>query len=181
MLTGQPILAVCAGSWRLWETLGGRVHEVSDHCYSSMPYILNDGTIGNNKQVHRIELKPQSLVKQALQPDRNTQQPLASNPTVNSVHWLAPDEKTTPKNIAISARARPDSLIAPKNRQGREMECEEDTVEAFENISGSPVMGIGWHPESYHKNNPSREESRHLSLINYMRKPAMLIKPREKC
>ena len=63
---GQPILAVCAGSWQLWGAFGGRTKTVSDHCYANMPYIVTDGSVGNNVPVHRVRLAANTIVSGAM-------------------------------------------------------------------------------------------------------------------
>ncbi len=170
---GQPILAICAGSWCLWEAFGGKVIPVSDHLYANMPYIVTDGSLGNNKQIHRIKLTPATLVHGAMHIKQAT--PLRKNPTVNSIHWAAPDSTTTPNMLVVSAVAVPDADMVTNNRQGEQMHPEADTVEAFETAYGAPMVGIQWHPEAYYKTNPGHkvdtdESQRHLNLIIYMAK-----------
>ena len=43
------------------------------------------------------------------------------------------------------------------------MKPEEGLVEAFESVSGSPIMGIQWHPEGYSDKDPA-----HGNLLKYM-------------
>lgn len=52
--------------------------------YSNMPYILDSGGVGNNKQIHRIKLNPNTIVTGAMYLDQRVND---DNPTVNSVHW----------------------------------------------------------------------------------------------
>lgn len=163
---GQPILAICAGSWRLWEAYGGVTKAVSGHLYSQMPYVITNGGIGNNKQIHRITLEADTLLAKAMQVKNRS---LSERPTVNSVHWKSPDSQTTPSSLVVSATAIPDEDLHPRNRNG-DMSPEAE-VEAFEAKNGAPVLGIQWHPEAYYKNQDADNESeRHLNVIRYMAK-----------
>ncbi len=163
-LTGQPVLAICAGSWTLWNAYGGTTKAVEDHVYSSMPYIVSDGGIGNNKQIHQVVLKQHTFTYGAL-----SKPGLAACPTVNSVHWLAPDPQSLPNILEISATAKIDEHIEVSSRQGELMQPEENSVEAFETKYGAPMIGIQWHPECFYtKQHKTSEQKRHLSLIEYM-------------
>ena len=135
--TGQPILAICAGSWSLWNYFGGKTKEVSHHACRRMPAIkASDGKIGWNIQVHRLTIENGSMLSNFTGNKKK--------PKVNSVHWLAPDEVTTPKGVTVCARSKKDGAIAPSN-----MNTEDASVEAFETTDGAPVLGVQWHPEAY--------------------------------
>jgi gamma-glutamyl-gamma-aminobutyrate hydrolase PuuD len=167
LLHGRPILAVCAGSWRLWESLGGKLKAVDDHCYANMPYIVTNGDVGNNVAVHRITIKPRALIadcmtiKDEVSPEQY--------PKVNSVHWMAPDPSFCPDKVSVSAKAKVDNAIKIKKRSSNKMTPTEDTIEAFERY-GSPTLGVLWHPEAYYQKNPDLENERHLNIIRYMAK-----------
>lgn len=173
---GQPILAICAGSWRLWEGFGGTTKDVDGHSYSNMPYIVNDGGVGNNKQIHDIKLRQATLLAGAMRVHKKDK-PLTRT-TVNSVHWKAVDERIVPNMLALSATAVANKALEPRNRQG-EMSPER-TVEAFETKYGAPMLGIQWHPEAYYNNKESVENAakHHLCLINYMAKAGDAYKAR---
>lgn len=162
-LTGQPILAICAGSWTLWQSFGGTLKEVEHHVYSSMPYLVTDGGVGNNKQIHEVTLLNNTIVSGVM--NRNIQ----TNPEVNSVHWMAPNETNIPNMLEICAHSRHSLQHDVLNRQGNIMVPENNTVEAFETKYGAPMIGIQWHPECYYsKQKTSEEQQRHLNLIHYM-------------
>lgn len=161
-LQGRPILAVCAGSWRLWEAYGGRTKEVKDHNYNGGMLRLNDeGVVTYNVHVHDVRIEPKTLLSSIVSPKSEE----ASIKEVNSVHWLAPDDTakvSLPKDkqtqsyvralyasLKVSGRSVADPEVSLKTRQGEKMEPEEETVEAFETLSGAPVIGIQWHPEAY--------------------------------
>lgn len=167
---GQPILAVCAGSWRLWEKHGGTTRPIEGHNYSSMPYIVADGSIGNNVEIHSIQLKQDTLLAGAMNPKKLTVTPFLR---VNSVHGEVPNEKLVPPLLEISAIAINDHGLAPKkNRGGLIMEPEAGSIEAFESNYGAPHIGVVWHPEAYYKNTGGidTESKKHLNLIEYMAK-----------
>lgn len=163
-LCGQPVLAICAGAWTLWESYGGNIRTTPGHLYSSMPYLLNNGTAGNNRQVHRVSFTVGSMLSGAAK-WRKLGLP---NLSVNSVHWQVVDEKTTPDIFETTAVSVPDSQIAPKNRQGFQLEPEAGTIEAFESRHGTPVLGIQWHPEAYFAKSITPQETPHLNLLRYM-------------
>ena len=152
MLRGQPILAVCAGAWRLWEqgaslsnpsltaaALRNTLSPVKDHAYKRMMSITTSGRVGYNVDLHFVVVEPGSMLHAA------TAQ--CTKFTANSVHWKSPDETQTPAVFTISAISKGDSSMTQKSRQGIVLRPEEGKVEAFEAIRGSPTLGIQWHPE----------------------------------
>jgi len=167
LLRGRPILAVCAGSWRLWESLGGKLISVDDHCYSGMPYILSNGDAGNNVAIHRVALTSHSLVDDCMKIKGDTK--VVKYPTVNSVHWMAPDPSTCPEKVIVSAKARADASMVVKKRCGNAMAPTDNSIEAFERY-GSPTVGVLWHLEAYYQKNPDKENKRHLNIVRYMAK-----------
>ncbi|CAF1462467.1 unnamed protein product [Adineta steineri] len=142
-LRGQPILAVCGGCWILWRFFGGRVVPVTDHSYSKTPSIKIDGDVAYNMQIHRIDIKENTMLSQIIYPVQNIQF------MVNSVHWDAP-HGPVPDALIVSATAVQDAKIAPRSRQSHRMRPTNNSIEAFETIHGAPVMGIQWHPEAYY-------------------------------
>jgi|GEM_PF-4261160 len=166
-LYGQPVLTICGGSWKLYKFFGGVVNTVTDHCYSSMPYIVSNGGIGNNVQVHRIMFNPNTMVKSAMSLWSNKTYTPSQFPKVNSVHWKVPDITNVPGDLEISALSVPGEWSV-NGRQGK-MNSEAGTVEAFETKFGAPMVGVLWHLEAYFSNKDySYEDERHLNLIKYM-------------
>lgn len=166
-LRGQPVLAVCAGSWRLWEALGGELEEVTDHSYGGGMIRLNEmGKIGYNKQIHRIKVEQDTLLGAIMKTTTE-----ADMPSVNSVHWKAPSAKKVPSLARVSARAAADDKIAPNTRQGTQMEPQNDTIEAFENQYGAPFLGIQWHPEAYTRDDSDEmSPDKHIAILEFMAK-----------
>lgn len=165
---GQPILAVCAGSWQLWKAFGGTTQSVLDHCYASMPRIGVNGDVVNNVQIHRIKLTANTIVAGAMQ-IKSVGAALATRPKVNSVHWEAPDEKNVPALLEISAVARVDEGLAPNSRSGKgQMQPTRGSVEAFEMKHGVPTVGIQWHPEACFKYKQTLEDKRHSNILKTM-------------
>lgn len=167
LLRGQPILAVCAGSWRLWEALGGELAEVQDHSYGGgMIRLSADGKIGYNKQIHRIKTEKNTFLEAIMETtDENCL------PSVNSVHWKAPSSKKVPFLATLSAKAMVDDKIAPNTRQGVQMKPQSESIEAFESKYGVPFLGIQWHPEAYTKaDSKEMTPEKHLAILQYMAK-----------
>jgi hypothetical protein len=146
-----------------------------------MPSINVDGTIGNNVKIHKVEIASASMLASMVSTydHRKRNFKVSSSLTVNSVHWKAPNVDTMPvitemsddgeerevrKALTIAARAQYDAKVAPKGK-----EPEDDTVEAFEQYSGAPLLGIQWHPEAYN-NDGSEESAAHRQILTYMAK-----------
>ncbi|HUX79980.1 MAG TPA: gamma-glutamyl-gamma-aminobutyrate hydrolase family protein [Alphaproteobacteria bacterium] len=184
MLTGRPILAVCGGAWRLWEAYGGTTKEIKDHNYSGGMLRLNEcGVVTYNIPIHDIKTVPHTLLTSIM--NKNSAQEVRK--AVNSVHWLAPDDNasvTLPSNkdqhthfkalyelLQVSARSIANPNISLKTRQGEVMKPEEETVEAFETLRGSPIVGIQWHPEAYCRYKEGTNiyyDSKHNSILKFM-------------
>ncbi len=145
---GQPILAVCAGSWTLWESFGGTLKAVADHNYGgAMPRMsTSSAQVCNNKMIHDIETVRNSFVHNAMFSKKS----IINSTSVNSVHWNAVDDLSLvhTNNLKISANSKRNDAIAPKSRQSELMKPE-SCVEAFETIHGTPMVGIQWHLEAF--------------------------------
>ena len=169
---GQPILAICAGSWRLWQSRGGALVETTDHCYAGGMIRLDKGgkNACSNVQIHDIKIKTNSHLVNAMQ-DATTGK-IPKRMSVNSVHWMAVDPDTTPENIRISAKSKHTPDLSLKNRQSEIYQPDENTVEAFETIHGAPNMGIQWHPEGYNRVEKRKpwDSMPHVGILTYMAK-----------
>lgn len=185
-LKGRPILAICGGSWRLWEAFHGTTKSVTDHNYNAgMVRLSNYGYITYNVQIHSIEIQGESLLARAMRYPISSQ----SLTTVNSVHWLGVNDAAGPhfsgqvdsrateealyNSLVMSARAKRNPLISLQDRHQRIMTPEEDTVEAFESRHGAPLFGIQWHPEAYFDYLVDRHhctDQHQVSLLQYMAK-----------
>lgn len=160
LIRGQPILSICAGSWRLWEAIGGKIDEISDHNYGGgmIRISATTGRVGYNKQIHRIHINGDTVLNMIMGP--------GNRPTVNSIHWKAPSPIDIPFLAKISAYSVEDTTIAPNSRQGTQMIPESGTIEAYENTYGSPFFGIQWHPEAYSVNEENGDK--HQAILCYM-------------
>ena len=162
---GQPVLAVCAGSWTLWQAFGGQVIPVADHNYGgAMPRLSkSEPKICNNKMIHRVDPKPHSFLSGAM----GFKEIITEKPMVNSVHWNAPDNapEKVPTTLEITATSVKDNEIAPLSRQANQMQPD-DSSEGFETKFGVPMLGIQWHPEAF---NPG-ENQRQASIFKFMKK-----------
>lgn len=181
---GQPILAICGGSWQLWEYFGGKVKEVKEHnCRSGMPRIKDStGKIGHNIQIHRIQIDEKASILKSAMAYNRLGHTADVNFSVNSVHWQACDAeaKETPDCFQVSAVAIRDDKLAPKNNKGEKMQPEEGTVEAVESKNGAPILGIQWHPDAYTKNTPAKYHPvNQQHLIKYMAQAGQTYKNRQ--
>lgn len=144
---GRPILAICAGSWTLWEALGGTLKVVSDHNYGGgMPRISAQGKMSYNKHVHDVEVTQGTLLGDAMAlGDTQEERTLPAN----SIHWLAPDDTVVPPNFEIAAKSKRNAEVSIQTRQATQMAPQEDSVEGFCSKFGAPVAGFVWHLEAF--------------------------------
>ena len=142
---GQPVLAICAGSWELWEHFGGTTIHVENHQHLPMINLDSDGHTTNNTQVHYISVENGSLLASVM--------PCRMPILVNSIHGKAVSDEIVPDIFTVIARSI-DS----------EDEAEINVIEAFETKHGAPMFGIQWHPEAYERG------SAHANILSYMAK-----------
>jgi gamma-glutamyl-gamma-aminobutyrate hydrolase PuuD len=165
---GQPILAICAGVWRLWNQLiistrypdaasaGGLMNEprldllsttitVTDHCYSSMIRLDQHGILPcNDKIIHLNDIVPDSHLQSMM----STRTSIVQVIEANSVHWKAVNPVIImPDNVRISATSRTHPGVTSLTRHQKVFSPTEHSVEAFENIHGAPIMALQWHAE----------------------------------
>lgn len=153
MARGIPILAVCAGSWRLLEAFGGQVRELSSDEIGTH----YGGGFNQNHGLHVLApSKSPGVVTSASMPFDPKKQGHQGGGLVfsgaNSTHWAV--AKTTSGDLA----KRPES--AKLNRTSDKLDPSQllsisakepstGTVEAFESKHGAPIVGAQWHPESF--------------------------------
>ncbi len=174
-LRGQPILAVCGGAWAVWEHWAKQpgqtknppknlLIKATSHSYrGGMPRPnMKTGKVSHNKQVHRIKFTNQAnLLKAAMR--YNEFQQRNPYPSVNSVHWQAPNHEVDVPGMVISAYAVADDKLVKQNKLA-------ETVEAFETAYGAPVLGLQWHPEAYFSTITKAKyfPQQHNALLRYM-------------
>tara|TARA_R110002110_G_scaffold415856_3_gene658488 strand:+ start:68262 stop:69293 length:1032 start_codon:yes stop_codon:yes gene_type:complete len=161
---GRPILAICAGSWTLWEALGGTLVSVDGHNYGGgMPRINAKGTMTYNVHIHDVRVKKNSLLHTAMALGNSQQERLLP---ANSIHWMAPNSESLPSNFEVSATARKSPSVLLKTRQKTVMTPDDNTVEAFSSLHGVPILGFVWHPEAFDfKKNSGAELSNSKALL----------------
>lgn len=164
LLRGQPILGLCAGSWRLWQALwirdgftGQYLKTVTDHSASRMMSLSETKPkVGYNSMMHGLQWDKASLLYDFLT-YKNSGNFMAppDDMQVNSVHWKAPQlctinaqQKLSPFGIAVGATSKNTKQLNNKNRNNHVMQPEEGVIEAFSSCYGAPVIGISWHPEA---------------------------------
>ncbi len=165
---GRPIVAICAGSWTLWEALGGQTVAVKDHNYGGgMPRISTTGKMTHNKHVHDVKIVKGTLLQTAMGlPDIETDSVLPAN----SIHWKAPSDKTVPGNVEIAARSKNNPNVTIHTRQSTVMEPDEDIVEAFSSILGAPTIGFLWHPEAFESSSKTPVNQSNNAALLFMAK-----------
>jgi gamma-glutamyl-gamma-aminobutyrate hydrolase PuuD len=160
LLRGQPILALCAGSWRLWQSLGVfylksekdhffknpfLLEEVKDHANSRMISLsTKNGHTTYNSMIHGLTWNNKSLLYNFLKYPPSSMQ-------VNSVHWKAVVcEKEILERLPVEIAAYSKNTVSHnrKNRCGAIMVPQEKTVEGFSSRFGAPLIGVQWHPEA---------------------------------
>jgi len=144
---GIPIMAVCAGSWRLLESYGGRVRTLSttELPIHKAPNRGDTWTIG-----HGVEVEPHSMTGQSMGQG-------GTYDNVNTTHWAVADERHGLFRKHNPVGEDPNELIEVSGRTGDGIHdatgdhprLNEKTVEAFESKFGAPIMGLQWHPEGY--------------------------------
>jgi gamma-glutamyl-gamma-aminobutyrate hydrolase PuuD len=170
---GIPILAVCAGSWRLLESYGGKVRtlELGQRARHKAVNVKNTWNLENSiRLVGAKTLIKLMMAKKRqmdtpeilLTPPGNGAKTTLVAPTktvrgVNSTHWAV--ASTTPRIPLTTPQGETSTLVEPTLARGAKdptegleisaWDVDTDTVEAFESLYGAPTMGIQWHPEGY--------------------------------
>lgn len=178
---GQPILAICAGMWRVLEVMStwvddpdnlrksaselSREHlekdtiiDVKDHSFTGGMIRLD--TTGS-RTTHNIQVHDVMVVKGTYL-DQITKVRTRRFP-VNSVHWKAVNPEKLPQTVVISAYAVHNPQIKIFKKNSTFMEPQKYSVEAVESINNT-FHGTQWHPEGYPYDGP------HHRIINYMAK-----------
>lgn len=184
-LRGMPVLAICAGSWRVAEAYGGFAETLpavergghyrpgadtwrTQHPVAARGNTLVGGSFPPRERVRIEELDADDRVASTtsyLETDRRLS-------TVNSTHWATPAMNIDGELRAAPAPATPRlqalQEAAKLPRSPRELEVSAlapnphgglPTVEAFESRHGAPVIGIQWHPEGYLPGAPGRADA----------------------
>lgn len=168
-MIGRPVLAVCAGSWELYQSFGGDIVSVEGHT-GLMPSINYNGRVINNVPKHHVRVRRNTILAGALYANMDIPDTVIPVMPVNSVHWDAPSKKV-PKYLEITAC----TINAPHEYS------EADTVEAFETKFGVPMVGIQWHPEAFANANMQGPYPKvNQDLINYMQKAGVTFLNRQK-
>jgi gamma-glutamyl-gamma-aminobutyrate hydrolase PuuD len=193
LLRGQPILAICAGSWRLWQALWtinlypdyeigvkqrdnlkSFIKKVEDHTASRMMSLsLTTPKVTYNIMMHGLKFMENSLLYQMMV----GKEQYLEDMHVNSVHWKAPvsnpnalQESTKyPFGIEIGVVSKNTKELEVKNRNNKIMVPTEGEIEGFSSIYGAPVIGVGWHPEASNSiEELDKYSSYNISLIKKM-------------
>ena len=130
---GVPVLAVCAGSWRLLQAHGGQVRtlpeqERNTHINPEAPWALE----------HNSKIEESSHVADFMN---------ARQIKTNSLHWATADESEPNKLVRRQDIRDPNTNLQVSARTSEP--GQPATVEAFETRHGVPQIGVQWHPEAY--------------------------------
>lgn len=178
LLRGRPILAICAGSWTLFECLGGKIEEVNDHNYGSgMPRISAKGKMTYNVHVHDVQVIENTLLSSMMGLDNQSHLNLLP---ANSIHWMAPQKSSLPNNIEISALSKRNPTVSIKTRQSTPMRPDKNTVEAFSSQCGAPVVGFVWHPEAFDWSSLKFAEQANSKALLFMAKAGTAYQNKQK-
>jgi putative glutamine amidotransferase len=149
MNRGIPVLAVCAGSWRLLESCGGKVRELSKADVKTHRDAKNLWALH-----HDLRVEPgQSVMSAASSWSKGDLK------GANTTHWAVADEASFGEKFNNKARQQPlsqeerDSPRPPVLHAGDFLQVVArepitNGIEGFESQFGMPLMGAQWHPES---------------------------------
>lgn len=145
---GMPVLALCAGSWRLLQAYGGQAETIPApqralHARNPDPWSLR----------HGVRPTPGSSIGKILERHPGVE--------VTSTHWASAGLRADQQGNQV---LRPDpsredgadpsdflevSAWGPEHAGQDGAEPYKETAEAFESKHGAPVWGIQWHPETH--------------------------------
>ena len=155
---GIPVMAVCAGSWRLLESYGGEVRtlppqERAVHKATDTSQTWNIG--------HDITVESGTILSGMM-----GRSGISEN--VNTTHWAVASEDVSGRLKKSNSDQEPNDLLTVTARTtgGNTREIlaptdsthsitvtntdeHEKTVEGFESRYGAPNLGLQWHPEGY--------------------------------
>lgn len=171
--TGQPVLAICGGSWHTVQAFGGNTQtspEFEAKHVADMPFFDPANKTGLSVAHHKVAQHGAQMVRDSLlghiidppvrnQPvhidEQNARPPLHVN--INSVHWAhAMARLDSSGQLQLEGR----DPMAVDSRQGTATSellaintlANDDelgpTVEGFEARHGAPVIGVQHHPEA---------------------------------
>eukprot|EP01122_Echinamoeba_exundans_P013501 TRINITY_DN5902_c0_g3_i1.p1 TRINITY_DN5902_c0_g3~~TRINITY_DN5902_c0_g3_i1.p1 ORF type:complete len:439 (-),score=32.38 TRINITY_DN5902_c0_g3_i1:626-1942(-) len=186
---GQPVLAVCAGSWRLAECLAATGNPEMRYTEKSLLMDVEGHTaaqmISVSKQSHRQIIYKEDRHQVILDPQLRSMMSVSTRSiapqklAVNSVHWkavnLSPGSVLSKMKLDILAECPPGQ---PKvNVRGSE-KTPSYCVEAFGTRFGAPTVGIQWHPEANCDQTPEKNWNARLIAWFYKAGKAYLSRRR---
>lgn len=147
---GIPVLAICAGSWRLVESYGGKVRTLPIEGPGPKVAVRERDkhkTTSTSAEAvwglsHGVNMKGQTMVG-----DRG-----GHLSTINSTHWAVACTRYNVKRKELGLAPIDPGGADPDKMLEISAFCDDPlsaTVEAFETRFGAPQIGIQWHPETY--------------------------------
>ncbi|KAI8810971.1 hypothetical protein BJ742DRAFT_799379 [Cladochytrium replicatum] len=166
---GRPVLAICAGTIALGESVGWETESVEGHASARMMTLNSMGSVAHNSQMHRLSFESGTILS-ALDQLSRCGTTVTERIRSNSVHNVALIG-TPPAGWTVSAKS-----VEPLLTNRHKTEPEEDVTEAIEAIFGVPMIGTQFHPEAYSKTKGKRKTTTeseldcafHRSIIDYM-------------
>lgn len=137
---GIPIIAVCAGSWRLLELYGGEVRTLRRSSSRDQHKASNPAETWQLE--HELRLMDGKVISQLMETQEGGDSKITG---INSTHWAVPTYDDTPEGRKLrDGTGTPSRWLSISAEDPNTL-----TVEAFESRYGVPVMGLQWHPEAY--------------------------------
>lgn len=166
MNRGIPILAVCAGSWRLIESYGGQVRELSPTEIGTHHNSANVWSCHHLVNVLSKQEAPGLVTSIAHAHGLDIGKDRRQLQGVNSTHWAVTDvQHSVIQEGENKGRIDPTKATFTKRQTGHGQTSDSldpsqllkpvafekgtYTVEAFESSFGVPIVGTQWHPESF--------------------------------
>ncbi|MCY7296713.1 gamma-glutamyl-gamma-aminobutyrate hydrolase family protein [Alteromonas sp. a30] len=161
---GMPVMAVCAGTWRLLEAYGGEVETLpeDERSFHKAEDRSETWSLSHDVGTRRGTLLDSiSRGKEDSSSNRGNRRAHTVH-DVNSTHWAV--AKTTGKSSGERLSQAPnqplnpnDSLEISAKAKSRDKRVPE-TVEGVSSKHGAPVLGVQWHPESYLPGMPGQDK-----------------------
>lgn len=146
---GIPIIAVCAGSWRLLQSYGGTVRTLPEP-QRALHKVTGSMPIWDLH--HGITVTEGSLLDSMMNPYVKSTEDVPEIVGVNTTHWAVANEFKDERRSKIAKETvmgvEPNGLLDISARTSGS-DATTHTVEGFESALGIPVLGLQWHPEAY--------------------------------
>jgi putative glutamine amidotransferase len=149
---GIPVLAVCAGSWRLLESYGGQVETLpkAERDVHKAAQPQDTWTLSHGITVEKPTAKQSTMLARLM--NKKAVETVLTD--VNSTHWAVASIDKTGKLVQnleqskLGNKGKQPSQLLEVSAKASGQKVKVSTVEAFESRYGAPTLGIQWHPET---------------------------------